>query len=100
MLEKLKNFFINKLYKSCQNELIFNRDFYSEQILSDKGKFKDLPPSERRYHFEKEVFAHIPYDAFEIYYKKFGKDFSSYLISHAFGYSTSRYYNRYHQKNV
>ena len=88
MFKKIKMFFINRMYKSCLEELTWTRRFYVVNILSDKGSFKDLDLVTRRRIFEEDVFVHIAQDVYPIYYKKFNDDFRSHLKMDAFGDTT------------
>lgn len=86
MLKKIKMFFINKMYKSCLEELTLTKNFYRANILYGE-QFKDRPEDYRVKLFEECVLKHIPYDSFDIYRKKFGESFKPHLAFDAFGYT-------------
>lgn len=86
IFKKINNFLLDRMYKSCLEELTFNRRFYVVHVRSEKGKFKEFPLEFRVELFEKEIITHIAEDVFPIYYKKFKDEFRGHLKMDAFGY--------------
>lgn len=91
MFKKIKNYFINKMYISCFDELITIRNFYRKNVLIDPCPFSDLPSEKRFKIYEEEILIHIPCDAYKIYKKKFGENFELELAHDAFGYIEFKY---------
>ncbi len=92
IFKKIKQFFINKMYRSCFEELTLIKNFYRANILYG-DQFKDRPEDTRIKLFEEGVLMHLPYDSFNIYRKKFGEDFKQHLAVDAFGYTYIKDHN-------
>lgn len=87
MFDRIKRYFLKRMYTSCAKEVIWNRNFYRKGILLDPSSFSDLPSERRLKIYEEEILAHIPYDSYKIYKNMFGADFHIHLMLDAFGYS-------------
>lgn len=87
MFDRIKKYFIKRMYESCSNDVILTRNFYRKNILLDSSAFSDLTSERRLKVYEEEILKHIPHDAFKIYKNMFGEHFHVPLMIDAFGYS-------------
>lgn len=85
MFKRIKQYFINRMYKNCCEEILWHRNFYRQNVLLGE-EFKDYDASKKFKIFEEEILLHIPFDAYKIYFNKFKEDALYHLKLDAFGY--------------
>lgn len=85
MFKRIKAYFFNKKFMNCYEEIKFNRQFYTSNVLSPNGIFKNYPLDTKFKVYEEEILIHMPYEAYSIYNEKYGNAFMEYLVKDAFG---------------
>ena len=85
MFKWIKNKIVERMYKSCKEELEFNKKFYRHNVWGNP-KLKGKTGVELQEFYEREIYVHISLDIYNIYKVKFGDKFNIQLKEDAFGY--------------
>lgn len=93
-IKKIKKYFFEKKFICCYDQVKSNRYFFTSNVLSPEGMFKNYPLEIRFKIYEEEVLTHLPEGVYSIYKKKYGEGiFVQLLIKDAFG--TDSIYNEH-----